>query len=66
MIDFILTVLASALGFLISTYIHGFIFSHFKADKYEDVLADNIAKRIVAREYAKRINSELRTYDGKL
>lgn len=53
MIDFILTTLAASLGFMLATYIHGFIFAAFKADKYEDVLADKIAKRICFREQAK-------------
>lgn len=46
MIEFVINVLASSLGFLLATYIHGFIFASFKADKYEDLLADKIVKRI--------------------
>jgi hypothetical protein len=46
MTDFLLHTLASALGFLIATYIHGFIFAMFRADKYEDVLAEKVAKRV--------------------
>ena len=44
--DFLLILLASSLGYLLASYAHGFLFSTFKADKYEDVLADKIAKRI--------------------
>lgn len=36
--EFLIQVVASALGYCIYTYIHGFIFAYFKADKYENSL----------------------------
>lgn len=42
MTDFILTVLAV----LTANYIHAFIYSSVRADKYEDVLAEKVAKRV--------------------
>lgn len=44
--NFLLNVLAVTIGVLLSNYIHGFIFAAAKADRYEDVLADKIAKRV--------------------
>ena len=48
MSDFLLNVLAVIIGVMASNYLHGFIFAAAKADKYEDVLADKIAKRVMA------------------
>lgn len=48
MTDFLLTALAAAIGYLVTVYIHGAIFAASKADKYEDVLADKIAKKVKA------------------
>jgi hypothetical protein len=42
----IVNILEAALGFLLATYIHGFIFCLFKANKYENTLAKKIAKEI--------------------
>ena len=47
MINFLLQVLAATLGYFLFTYINALIFTAVKADKYEEVLIDKIAKRVV-------------------
>jgi len=48
--DFLIVLLALQ----VSKYISGFMFSIFKADKYEDVLAEKIATEVVKELNKKR------------
>lgn len=46
MTQFLFIMLSTFTGFFVAMCVHSLLFSLFKADKYEDTLADKIAKRI--------------------
>lgn len=46
MADYFILYLIGILAVLTASYVNGFIFALFRADRYEDELADKIVKKI--------------------